>query len=331
MSDEELIELKLDDLIRVLTGPLSIFVERGLGVTTKFWVNEENENLPLSFSSHQEREFGNQLLDHILALPPDESGAFDIVGWFGEAERSGQLPVGHYRSGAIRALEEKVRDIEALFRKEGFDADPPLRTIAIDVPFYFGGRLAGHVLGEVPGVLIAGSEVSCEIHDVTKRYGGERPWNQERLQVRLHALLAMGMPVARGACLYLNEKPTQKNGWAKCGIVELAPTVDRRLATERIELLARLYVEAQRNPYPMFGNTWSLLDVDRNEARAKFVEFCRNDGEHDRYSESPEYRVYGAVPDFDEIFPEGGVVATFFGSLKSFGSLSGPKEKRIHS
>lgn len=36
---------------------------------------------------------------------------------------------------------------------------------------------------------------------------------------------------------------------------------------------------------------------------------------------------HGATPDFDEIFPEGGEVANFFDSLKSFGSV----EKGIHS
>jgi hypothetical protein len=267
------------------------------------------------------------LLDHILELPSDEAGAFDLARWFDEAERVGQLPVGFYRDGAIRALEEKVRDIEALFRKEGFGANPPLRTISINVPFFVGGRLAGHVLDEVPGVLIADSEASCEIHDVTKKYGGERPWNQERLQVRLHALLAAGMPVTRSVCIYLNKEPTQKNGRAKCSTIKFAPTVDRLVATERIELLARLYVEATCNPYPMFGDTWTLLDVDRNEARSEFAKFCRKDGEWGRYSETSEYRVYGATPDFDEIFPEGGAVANFFDSLKSFGSV----EKGIHS
>ena len=319
MSDEELIELKLDDLIRVLTGPLSIFVERGLGVTTKFWVNEENENLPLAFSSRQERKFGNQLLDHILALPSDVSGSFDIVEWFGEAERAGQLPVGFYGAGSVLDMKEKVRSIEKLFREHGFDAVLPLRTIEIDVPFRIDGQLVGHVVDVVPGVLVKDSEACCEIHAYNEKYSGEWPWNEERLQVRLHALLAAGMPVTRGECFYLNGEERKENGWAKCGIVELAPTVDRRLATERIELLASLYVEAQQNPYPMFGNTWTLLGVDRNEARAKFIEFCRMDGKWGRYSLTPEYRVYGAAPDFDEIFPEGGVVATFFDSLKSFG------------
>ena len=331
MSDEEFIELKLDDLIQVLTRPLGIFVERGLGVTTKFWANEENENLPLALSTREKRKFGNQLLDKILGLPAEEAGAFDIEGWFDEAERAGQLPVGFYGAGSVLDMKEKVRSIEKLFREHGFDAVLPLRTIEIDVPFRIDGQLVGHVVDVVPGVLVKDSEACCEIHAYNEKYSGEWPWNEERLQVRLHALLAAGIPVSRGECFYLNKNSTGDKGWAKCGIVELAPTVDRRLATERIELLASLYVEAQRNPYPMFGNTWTLLDVDRNEARAEFGKFCRKDGKWGRYSESPEYRVYGAVPDFDEIFPEGGVVATFFGSLKSFGSLSGPKEKRIHS
>lgn len=284
-------EIPFAGLERLRRNPLRTFLNDGLRIDTwKDTPEDEPATVPLQVDNDRIIELAQDLLAARLS-------GFDDAQWKKVQETTGNLPVGEYKVPVTRHVTAVVDSLAAVALGWGFDTGA-VETLSISVPV---GNAT--VTGAVK---VHRTLENLLVFDPFLR--GGRELSVESAALVMMCLVASG-EVFDGALVLSHHARDQKT---QARFVGLDTAVTRAVAASRVANLVGLLHRAVAAPFPMFGDTWSLLsDPDPAGAVHAFDSCLRSD----RYPSSPESLLYGPRPRFDAVYPDPGAERQFFADL----------------
>ena len=284
-------EISFDRLERLRRNPLRTFLNDGLRIDT--W-RDAPEDEPATVPLQVDKDGIVDLARDLLAA---RLSGFDDAQWRTVQETTGNLPVGEYKKPVTQHVKAVVDSLAAVALGWGFDPGV-VETLGISVPV---GQAT--VAGSVR---VHRTVENRLVFDPFLRDG--RELSVESAALVLLCLVASG-EVFDGALVLSHHAKDQKT---QARFVELDSSVTPAVASSRVADLVGLLHRAEAAPFPMFGDTWSLLaDPDPTGAVHAFDGCLRTDG----YPASAESLLYGPRPRFDAVYPDPGAERTFFADL----------------
>ncbi|MFM8793339.1 MAG: exodeoxyribonuclease V subunit gamma [Acidimicrobiales bacterium] len=309
-------EVPFAGLEKLRRNPLRTFLNDGLRIDTwKDAPEDEPATVPLQVDNDRILELAQDLLAARLS-------GFDDAQWRKVQETTGNLPVGEYKVPVTRHVTAVVNSLADVALGWGFDTGA-VETLGISVP--------------VGNATVTGS---VKVHRTVENrlvfdpfLRGGKELSVESAALLLLCLVASG-EVFDGALVLNHHSKDQKT---QARFVELDPAVTRAVASSRVADLVGLLHRAGAAPFPMFGDTWSLLsDPDPTGAVHAFDSCLRSEN----YPASLESLLYGPRPRFDAVYPDPGAERQFFSDLvravpqrdaalgKAAGSVKPPKPSK---
>lgn len=309
-------EVPFAGLEKLRRNPLRTFLNDGLRIDTwKDAPEDEPATVPLQVDNDRILELAQDLLAARLS-------GFDDAQWRKVQETTGNLPVGEYKVPVTRHVTAVVNSLADVALGWGFDTGA-VETLGISVP--------------VGNATVTGS---VKVHRTVENrlvfdpfLRGGKELSVESAALLLLCLVASG-EVFDGALVLNHHSKDQKT---QARFVELDTAVTRAVASSRVADLVGLLHRAGVAPFPMFGDTWSLLsDPDPTGAVHAFDSCLRSEN----YPASLESLLYGPRPRFDAVYPDPGAERQFFSDLvravpqrdaalgKAAGSVKPPKPSK---
>jgi exodeoxyribonuclease V gamma subunit len=287
--DMDVVELSaLEQLVR---DPLRLFVKQTLGITT--WRDNEASTpaiFPLALTTREHRDLAEQFL-HVLLNNSDLNAEIDLQSAW---KISGSLPVGVFGDAQLSELRQLSQGIVT-------------EASAKQVPLHGGTThdircTAGNfqVVGRIDGVHVETTQiVMVSTEDDFDRL-------KHIAALRLLVARAYGLSVDRLVVVCRHEKwspgATNTKGApapvAQIRTLRFETLINQREAQARLAALCDLVRIALASPCGSFGGAATDTLADRGKGHKKFNQF--RDGRS--YAYSSELIVYGAQPQFDEVF-----------------------------
>ena len=303
---EPLEKISLDDLVRLVLKPLDYYLRNGLGIWRP-WVDDvEDAILPISVDS---RRLGWACRDLFHAHLDDDQ--------FASALRSLDiLPVAPFDKDVI----EGARTLMKAYR-EKYDANlhsvPASVNISLELPGLpmLTGVIDGFHRAEKTLTLVSFEELSDK--------------DLFTMILRLLVLLVSGEDVEKAMMYHIssNGKSTTPRS------ITFDPSFTQDVAKQKLAAFLAVEPIARTVACPKFGETsksWMNFTPDGHmTAIAEFEKFVENDF---TFKKSDELIVYGATPEFDEVYEDpNGLMRTFFTSYFDLTQVGGTKSKRVLS
>lgn len=287
--DMPVVELAaLEQLVR---DPLRLYVQHALGINT--W--RENETVtpatfPLTITTREHRDLSWQLLQLLLT----NTDANAEAEWQDALQISGLLPVGAFGDAQLSELTQLAHGIVATAAEKHI---PLLGGHTHDIRCTAGSF---QVVGRIEGVHADTTQIVM--------LSTEDDFNKFKLIAALRLLVAtaQGLPVDRLIVVSRHDKwkpgaLTTKGApapVAQIRTLRLDTAITQTQAQDRLATLCDLVRTALTTPCGGFGGAATETLVDRAKGRKTFDGFVIGRS----YDYSSELVVYGAGPQFDEVF-----------------------------
>lgn len=283
--------VELSALEQLVRDPLRLFVQHTLGINT--WRDNDATTpatFPLALTTREHRDLSEQLLQVLL----NNSGPEAEAEWQGALQISGLLPVGAFGDDQLIELTQLGHGIVA----EAAEQHVPLQGGATHDIFCMAGSF--QVVGRIEGV--HGDTAQIVMVSTEDNFDKLKPIAALRLLVAT----AHGLSVDRLVVV------NRHNNWipgalntkgapapvAHIRTLRLETSIDQTHAQTRLAALCDLVRTALVSPCASFGGAATDTLADRAKGGKTFGQFV-----HGRsYEYSSELIVYGANPQFDDVF-----------------------------
>lgn len=283
--------VELSALEQLVRDPLRLFVQHTLGINT--WRDNDATTpaiFPLTLTTRQHRELSEQLLQVLLTNSDPEAEA----EWQRALQISGLLPVGAFGDDQLIELTQLGHGIVA----EAAEQHVPLQGGSTHDIVCMAGSF--HVVGRIEGV--HGDTAQIVMLSTEDNFDKLKPIAALRLLVAT----AHGLSVDRLVVVNRHDKwkPGALNAKgapapvAHIRTLRLETSIDKTQAQTRLAALCDLVRTALVSPCASFGGAVTDTLADRAKGGKTFGQFV-----HGRsYEYSSELIVYGANPEFDDVF-----------------------------
>lgn len=309
-------------LAEFMHDPLWPYVRKTLGINP--WREDDLSTpatLPLELETFEKRRLRDDYIARLLVT--DDQAAF-AKAWAADVTTNGDVPVLGFGAAAVAEITQFSAALLTLAEDEGvplYEAQPKDIALSLD-----GVRLTGRIERWHPGT--ADGETIVLVRPDAMASSSDQFLRTKMLAVvQLLAARAQRHGVKRALVLNQHEDwfpgATRKKGdplpAAQARTIELADAIDASRAQELLAELCSLYRRATVIPHGPFGRTDTFLATDREKARDTFVEFVRAA----RYAKTSECVIYGAQPDFDDVFPADSPLVDFWARFRQLTKFEG--------
>lgn len=302
VSYEPLSAIKLDDLVLLAYKPLDYYLRKGLGIS-RSWVDDiEDSTLPISVD---ERKLGWACRDLFHVQIDNEELKSTL--------RSNDiLPVAPFDEAALDKAILLMDAFKVAYGKK-LKSEPESVEISLELPglAVLEGIIDGFHLDDKTLTLVSfGKMTNRDVIAMT---------------LRLLALVATGIEVEKGIMFHLstNEKDTTPRSFT------IDASLTQLVAQQRLADFLRVEPIARNVACPLFGETaQTWIHKDKKNSGAAETEFDSFVEDDFKFKKSDELIVYGASPEFDEVYHDsGGSMRTFFSSFFEVTQLAGKTGK----
>jgi exodeoxyribonuclease V gamma subunit len=310
--------IELEWLAEFMHDPLWPYVKKTLGIST--WHEEDLSTpatLPLELMKRELRNLRDDYIERLLETDASRRQPL-AAAWEVAVKTNGDVPVLGYGDDAIA----KITQFSDALLKLAVDQQVPLdqgelTTINVDLD---GIRLSGTIERWYPDQ----QTIVLLRPDAMKPKQFVKP--KMLAVVQQLALRASGQAVAQAIAFNQHEKwfpgALQPSGRpvlpAQARRITLDPAISDKGASEILLRLCRLYQLATTKPHAACGDASKEINNDRAAARDEF-DACFS---RDSHTPRNETVVYGAQPDFDDVFPESRGLEEFFSQFHALTSIN---------
>lgn len=281
----------VEQLHQVLTYPTNLFFDT-IGVSR--WANAEEVDeaiLPTTLDDPIRRQLCHELL--LLASHNDPT---QLQQWQHSVALRGVLPVGTYAADALQLVQRLVAETQEIARNWEIQSFAPTHeSVRIELSH------SQVITGSIPILRTNGPFIA--------RVSFKSDFAAEKVRVALDllCLTAMGHVYEGAVVVTYNTDKDQMTPRFVAWRTALSPNE----AIKRLEAIARLVNMAAQAPAVQFGKAadyMALEEPDKTKALKEFVSYVYSD----KYATSLESLLFGALPQFDNVFSPKSPITAFW-------------------
>lgn len=273
----------VEQLYQVLTYPTNLFFDT-IGVSR--WTNTEEVDeaiLPTALDDTMRRQMCHELLALSTTNDPQQ-----LQQWEQSVALRGVLPVGTYATDALQLVQRLVAETQVIARNWEIPSFVPTHeSVRIELPN------AQVVTGSIPVLRTKESFIA--------RVSFKSDFATEKIRAALDLLCLAAIGHSLEGAVVITHNTDGKNNQMTPRFVAWRNPLSPDEAVQRLAAIAQLVNMAAQAPAVRFGRAvdfMALVEPDTEKGLKEFLSFVYSDS----YATSMESLLFGALPQFDNVF-----------------------------